>query len=80
MKIRAEENALVHEADDIQELQIQEVKACLKLLPESQKIILELFYKENLSLSEISDILDISVGTVKSRLFTAREHLKKIIK
>lgn len=79
LEVRKEELILNNETDDIRELQIQEMKACMNLLPESQKIILELFYKDNLSLSEVSEVLGISKGTVKSRLFTAREHLKKII-
>lgn len=44
------------------------------------KMILKLFYTENYTLKEISEILQISVGTVKSRLFHAREKLKTILK
>jgi RNA polymerase sigma-70 factor (ECF subfamily) len=77
--IRQEERVNFIEADDERELKIQEMKACMSKLPESQKIILELFYKENLTLAEISEALGISRGTVKSRLFTAREQLKKLI-
>nr|WP_262910627.1 sigma-70 family RNA polymerase sigma factor [Psychroserpens luteolus] len=49
-------------------------------LPEHQQIVIKLFYTENYSLKDISKILHVSVGTVKSRLFHAREKLKKIIK
>jgi len=42
--------------------------------------VLRLFYVEDYSLKEISTILNISVGTVKSRLFQAREKLKTIFK
>jgi RNA polymerase sigma-70 factor, ECF subfamily len=35
------------------------------------------FYLNDLSLQEISEILDIPVGTVKSRLHYGREALKK---
>lgn len=79
LEVRAEEVVLHNEVEDLRVLQIKEMKACMTLLPESQKIILELFYKDNFSLAEVSEILGISKGTVKSRLFTAREHLKKII-
>lgn len=54
-------------------------KAILKL-SDNQKIVLRLFYTEDYSLREISTILDISEGTVKSRLFHAREKLKLILK
>lgn len=49
-------------------------------LPPTQRIVLNLFYLENLNLKEISRMLGIPEGTVKSRLFTAREKLKEIIK
>lgn len=35
---------------------------------------------EEYSISEIAEILSISIGTVKSRLFHSREKLKKLIK
>ncbi len=49
-------------------------------LPEHQQIVLKLFYTENYSLKKISKLLDISIGTAKSRLFHAREKLKTTIK
>ncbi len=52
----------------------------IKTLPENQQIVINLFYVENYSLKQIGDILDITVGTAKSRLFHAREKLKTIIK
>ncbi|WP_298759891.1 RNA polymerase sigma factor [uncultured Psychroserpens sp.] len=55
------------------------LKAILTL-PMQQQHIIKLFYVESYSLKEISDLLSISVGTVKSRLFHAREKLKLILK
>ncbi|WP_323789700.1 RNA polymerase sigma factor [Psychroserpens sp.] len=52
----------------------------IKRLPEQQQIVLRLFYTEDYSLKEISELLSISVGTTKSRLFHAREKLKLILK
>lgn len=49
-------------------------------LPEHQQIVIRLFYKEAYSLKEISTMMNISVGTAKSRLFHAREKLKTILK
>ncbi len=46
-------------------------------LEEDQKAILLLKYKENFSLKEISDILELPVGTIKSRLYYARTALTK---
>lgn len=64
---------------DSSEEKKRKVQAGIRLLPPTQKLVITLFYLDNLSLEEISSRLDISVGTVKSRLFYAREKLKKII-
>lgn len=45
-----------------------------------QKEIVILFYTESYSLKQISNLLNISVGTAKSRLFHAREKLKITLK
>ncbi len=49
----------------------------IKQLPSHQQDVIKLFYIQEYSLKEISSILSISVGTTKSRLFHAREKLKK---
>ncbi|MGC6432496.1 MAG: RNA polymerase sigma factor [Jejuia sp.] len=51
-----------------------------KILPKHQQVVLQLFYKEEYSLKEISTSLNISVGTTKSRLFHGREKLKQLLK
>lgn len=56
---------------------IIEVFSELENLEESQRSILILKYKENFSLKEISEILDLPVGTIKSRLHYARLELSK---
>jgi RNA polymerase sigma-70 factor (ECF subfamily) len=52
----------------------------IKGLPERQQSVLKLFYIEEYSLKDIAVILNISTGTVKSRLFHAREKLKQLLK
>jgi len=52
----------------------------IQSLPVQQQIVIKLFYVEDYSLKEISKTLSISVGTVKSRLFHAREKLKQHLK
>jgi RNA polymerase sigma-70 factor (ECF subfamily) len=52
----------------------------IKKLPEHQQVVIKLFYVEDYSLKQISDILKISIGTAKSRLFHAREKLKETLK
>ncbi|MGI9547055.1 MAG: RNA polymerase sigma factor [Flavobacteriaceae bacterium] len=70
----------VSEAEDREEDQLESIRAALKQLTNAQKTVMRLFYIEGYSLNEISEILEISTGTVKSRLFHAREKLKLIIK
>lgn len=60
--------------------EIIKLQQAIKSLPNDQQIVLRLFYTQEYALIEISNILDISVGTVKSRLFHAREKLKTILK
>ncbi len=64
---------------DYKEDKLEKIRIGIQQLPPSQRIVLNMFYLENLSLSEISKVLDISKGTVKSRLFYAREELKNKI-
>lgn len=52
----------------------------IRKLPSRQQQVLTLFYLEEYSIQQLSEILNISKGTVKSRLFTAREKLKTILK
>lgn len=58
---------------------INQVFSELDKLEESQRSVLILKYKENFSLKEISEILELPVGTIKSRLHYARLELSKRI-
>lgn len=60
--------------------ELERLKKAIDSLPEGQQIVLKLFYTESYSILEICEILKLSKGTVKSRLFYAREKLKTIIK
>ncbi|MBN1632741.1 MAG: sigma-70 family RNA polymerase sigma factor [Ignavibacteria bacterium] len=51
----------------------------LNSLPEHYSVILTMFYINELSINEISEILRIPSGTIKSRIFRAREKLKEIL-
>lgn len=54
----------------------QQVQQAISSLPLSHRGVVVLYYINDLSLQEISDILDIPVGTVKSRLHYGRQALK----
>ncbi len=62
------------------EEQISALRKAIGELPEDQQLVVRMFYKESLGVNEIGRILDIPSGTVKSRLFKARERLKKLLK
>jgi len=57
-----------------------ELLNAVRLLPNEQQVVLRLFYVEEYTLKDISLLMEISVGTVKSRLFHAREKLKEQFK
>ena len=56
-----------------------DLQRTLELLEEDLKIVTVLYYYNDLSISEIADILNIPKGTVKSRVFRAREKLYEIL-
>jgi len=69
-----------YEEEEAQGSEVLKLRDAIKQLPNDQQMVLRLFYTQEYSLREISGILDVSVGTVKSRLFHAREKLKRILK
>ncbi len=57
-----------------------EVFYAVKELPEKYRVVIHLFYYEELSLKEISKILKITETALKSRLHRARTMLKDLLK
>ena len=55
------------------------IREVIARLPANHRVILTLFYLESYDLDEISVILEIPKGTVKSRLHFAREKFKRIV-
>lgn len=51
----------------------------LRRLPVEMQVALELFYWEEMTVTEIADVLETPVGTVKSRLQRARARLDTVI-
>ncbi len=60
--------------------QLQYMREAMLKLSKEHRNILSLFYLEGFAITDISHILQLSTGTVKSRLFYARESLKKKVK
>jgi len=55
------------------------VKKIISSLPEEQQMVLNLTYYQGMSYAETAEVLDIPVGTVKSRLHTAIMKLKEMV-
>lgn len=54
----------------------QNVRKAIEELHIDQRVVIVLYYLNGLSLQDIAEILDLPVGTVKSRLYYARENLR----
>jgi RNA polymerase sigma-70 factor (ECF subfamily) len=61
--------------DDLRE-RLDDLEAALATLPAVERDVLALFYLDELSLADIASIAAVPVGTVKSRLFRARQLLR----
>lgn len=55
---------------------IEQVREGLSELDPARRSVLRWFYLEGMSVAEIAEVLNIPVGTVKSRLFHARDALR----
>jgi len=53
------------------------VRGAIRELHYQQRVVIVLHYLTGLSLEDIADVLDVPVGTVKSRLHYARENLRR---
>jgi RNA polymerase sigma-70 factor (ECF subfamily) len=63
----------IAELDD----ELRQVSQAISSLILPQRMVVVLYYLNDLSVQEISEILDVPVGTVKSRLHYGRQALKK---
>ena len=61
------------------ELQV-EIDQALAGLSDDHRLAAILYFGEGLSLNEIAAVTDVPVGTAKSRIFNARQHLKSRLK
>ncbi|RME88724.1 MAG: RNA polymerase sigma factor [Candidatus Hydrogenedentota bacterium] len=66
-------------SDKIENAEIVEsiLDAMLEIEPEAYRDVIVLYYYRNLKIEEIADMLEVEIGTVKSRLSRGRSKLKK---
>ncbi|MFQ5490305.1 MAG: RNA polymerase sigma factor [Phycisphaerae bacterium] len=57
--------------------EVASMRQALKRLPDEQRSILSLHYLDGMGVADIARVLDVPVGTVKSRLYHARNRLKQ---
>lgn len=68
------------EHDLIRKQQRVSIEEAIDSLPKKYRDVIVYRHKDDKSYEEIADLLDIPVGTVKARIFRARELLKKKLK
>ena len=56
-----------------------DIDAAFRRLPPESRTVLALMYLEDFSVGEMADVLSLPEGTVKSRLFHARQQLRKLM-
>ena len=81
LKTKSRERHTHHEPMCVDSLENEDdlrVRELLHKLKNESRTVLSLYYFEALSVTEISIALNVKTGTVKSRLFTAREELKAL--
>ena len=74
-KVLEQSSAGTHDAVDVQML----MKASLEEIPEDYRVVLVLRHIADLEYEEIASIVDIPVGTVRSRLARGRAQLTEIV-
>jgi RNA polymerase sigma-70 factor (ECF subfamily) len=67
--------ASVTESSDIGEDNLQQLQEAITELPEAYRIVISLIITSGLSYAETSEVLEIPIGTVMSRVARAREKL-----
>ena len=60
-------------------LQLRDLERAIRLLPEEQRQVILLVGLEGMRYEEVSAVLDIPIGTVRSRLSRGREMLRRLM-
>jgi RNA polymerase sigma factor (sigma-70 family) len=60
-------------------MEVQDMLRCVDLLPQEQRSVMLLVVLEDLSYTQVAEVLEIPVGTVMSRLSRARDRLIELM-
>lgn len=67
----------ITEEEVVDQISYKQLLAVLDELPKTSRKVFKLFYEDGLSVSEISKVLSIPTGTIKSTLSRTRKRIKK---
>ena len=79
-ELEVPEEGLSVEDAAIKNEKLQEVRLAVQNLPDKYRVVILMFYMEELSVEEIGKALSIPLGTVKSRLHKAKSMLQSKLK
>ncbi|HPS64753.1 MAG TPA: sigma-70 family RNA polymerase sigma factor [Ignavibacteria bacterium] len=65
----------INERQEISEI----IKRYINNIPQQYSVILTMYFINELTLKEIADMLEMPVGTVKNRIFRAKEKLRELL-
>ena len=71
------DHAQTVEEQVLRQEEIETVRKCIVGLPDKMRIVVLLYYRENLTIDEIALLLKIPSGTVKSRMHQAKNKIKE---
>lgn len=81
MRVSFTESSNQPKPDDVTHWMLlhMEVQEAIAQLPETQREALILYSEDQMTYAEIADIMDCSIGTVKSRLYYAKKNLRGLM-
>lgn len=84
LQIRKQRQRLLTFGDDLPEMPVEDsydtdsgFKELLDMVDEADRLLLTLYYADEFKVSEIAELLEMNVNTVKTRLSKAREKIRR---
>ena len=84
LQIRKHRQRLLTFGDDLPEMPVEDsydadsgFKELLNMVDEADRLLLTLYYADEFKVSEIAELLEMNVNTVKTRLSRAREKIRR---